>query len=39
MKILVPMKRVTDPDNANKVEISSDGKGRRSYPELLRGRC
>lgn len=26
MKILVPIKRVSDPDNANKVKISSDGK-------------
>ncbi len=26
MKILVPMKRVADPDNANKVKISDDGK-------------
>lgn len=26
MKILVPMKRVCDPDNANKVKISPDGK-------------
>ncbi len=25
MKILVPMKRVADPDNANKVQISPDG--------------
>ena len=25
MKILVPMKRVADPDNANKVKISADG--------------
>lgn len=25
MKILVPVKRVADPDNANKVKISSDG--------------
>ncbi len=25
MKILVPMKRVVDPDNANKVKISADG--------------
>lgn len=25
MKILVPMKRVVDPDNANKVKISDDG--------------
>jgi electron transfer flavoprotein beta subunit len=27
MKILVPIKRVADPDNANKVKITSDGKG------------
>jgi electron transfer flavoprotein beta subunit len=27
MKILVPIKRVSDPDNANKVKITSDGKG------------
>ncbi|MCC7534948.1 MAG: electron transfer flavoprotein subunit beta/FixA family protein [Deltaproteobacteria bacterium] len=26
MKILVPVKRVADPDNANKVKISGDGK-------------
>lgn len=26
MKILVPLKRVADPDNANKVKISPDGK-------------
>ena len=26
MKILVPVKRVADPDNANKVKVSSDGK-------------
>ena len=26
MKIIVPMKRVPDPDNADKVKISSDGK-------------
>ncbi|MFH1437425.1 MAG: electron transfer flavoprotein subunit beta/FixA family protein [Pseudomonadota bacterium] len=26
MKILVPIKRVADPDNANKVKISADGK-------------
>ncbi|MEM6962678.1 MAG: electron transfer flavoprotein subunit beta/FixA family protein, partial [Myxococcota bacterium] len=25
MKILVPVKRVADPDNANKVKVSSDG--------------
>ena len=25
MKILVPVKRVTDPDNANKMKVSSDG--------------
>lgn len=25
MKILVPLKRVADPDNANKVKVSSDG--------------
>ena len=25
MKILVPVKRVSDPDNANKVKVSSDG--------------
>ena len=25
MKILVPVKRVCDPDNANKVKISDDG--------------
>ena len=27
MKILVPIKRVSDPDNANKVKITPDGKG------------
>ena len=26
MKILVPVKRVSDPDNANKVKVSADGK-------------
>ena len=26
MKILVPVKRVADPDNANKVKVSADGK-------------
>ncbi|QQR91659.1 MAG: electron transfer flavoprotein subunit beta/FixA family protein [Myxococcales bacterium] len=26
MKILVPIKRVTDPDNANKAKVSADGK-------------
>lgn len=26
MKILVPVKRVSDPDNANKVKVSGDGK-------------
>ena len=25
MKILVPIKRVCDPDNANKVKVSADG--------------
>ena len=25
MKILVPIKRVADPDNANKVKVSADG--------------
>ncbi len=27
MKILVPIKRVSDPDNANKVKVTPDGKG------------
>jgi len=27
MKIMVPIKRVSDPDNANKVKITPDGKG------------
>ena len=26
MKVLVPLKRVADPDNANKVKVSADGK-------------
>ena len=26
MKILVPVKRVSDPDNANKVKVAGDGK-------------
>ena len=26
MKILVPVKRVSDPDNANKVKVAADGK-------------
>lgn len=30
MKILVPVKRVCDPDNANKVKVSSDGKAVQS---------
>lgn len=30
MKILVPVKRVCDPDNANKVKVASDGKAVQS---------
>ena len=34
MKILVPLKRVADPDNANKVKVPADEEGVYLKPEM-----
>ena len=38
MKILVPVKRVADPDNANKMKVSADGSKVTSEPVMMRTR-